>query len=360
MSQFENQQNSDWNHSKHHHSKKKQDNKKTSPALIVLFVILGLLLVVLAAAIVVFFSYYSKTNYETTAASEEIQTIPEVAETMETMEATEEAAVAEELRKAKEKVRKERAEKETENEHDKQKPVYNLLLIGVDRRDASWNGNSDAMILCSVDYNEKTVTLTSFMRDTAVSIPNAGVRKLNASYALGGASLLIQTLKENFDVDVDNYAWTDFDGLKSVITTLGGVDITLTPQEAANLGYTLESDKSVHLDGDKALRYARDRHSGGYDYQRTKRQRNVIMAIVNKAKQGSLGDLSDAANAVLPYINHNIDSMKLLSLLMDLPEIREFTFDELRIPIDGLYYSQNEFLVPDYAKTIEALWDVTH
>lgn len=333
--------------------------KKTKAVLIALFVILGLLLVILAAGAAMFFKLYSKSNYETVPSSVEILTEPEVLETMETLGETEAASIAEEIERAKEEILAEEEPGE-ETEAAETSEVYNLLLIGVDRRDASWNGNSDSMILCSVDYDAETVTLTSFMRDTAVNIPGAGVRKLNAAYALGAAPLLLQTLKANFNVDVDNYAWIDFNSMQSVISILGGVDISLTPTEASRLGYSIASDQVVHLDGEAALKYARDRFSGGYDYQRTQRQRNVIMAIVNKAKNGSLGDLTDAANAVLPYINHNLESTKLLSLMMDLPKIKDFTFNEMRVPIDGLYYSQNEFLIPDYAKTMEILMEVIH
>ena len=234
--------------------------------------------------------------------------------------------------------------------------VYNLMLIGVDRRDKSWNGNSDTMILISVNYEKQKVTMTSFMRDTWVNIPGVGMRKLNAAFAIGNGPLLLQTIAVNFGISVDNYAWIDFDGMMAVIDALGGVDIELTAAEGQYIGVPVSGASSVvHLNGEKALAYARDRTTSGWDYGRTQRQRNILMALVNKAKGGGFSDLAGIANTVLPYMTHNIDQNRMMSLMLDLTKITGFTFQEQRVPYDGLYYSQNQNLVPDYAATISRL-----
>lgn len=87
---------------------------------------------------------------------------------------------------------------------------YQVLLIGSDRRDGSWNGNSDVMILASLNRNKKTISFISFMRDTGVNVPNVGYGKLNCSFAKGGAKLLQSTLESNFQISIDNYIATDF------------------------------------------------------------------------------------------------------------------------------------------------------
>ena len=88
--------------------------------------------------------------------------------------------------------------------------TYNILLVGSDRRDDSWNGNSDTMILVTVNYNTSKISMVSFMRDLGVDIPGNGTQKLNAAFAIGGISLLEETLKNNFRVRIDNYAAVDF------------------------------------------------------------------------------------------------------------------------------------------------------
>ena len=239
--------------------------------------------------------------------------------------------------------------------------VYNLMLIGVDRRDSSWNGNSDTMILVSINYEKQKVTLTSFMRDTWVNIPGVGMRKLNAAFAIGGGPLLTRTIELNFAISVDNYAWIDFDRMKTVIDTLGGVDVTLTAAEARHIGITITGESAVvHLDGTKALAYARDRTTSGWDYGRTQRQRNILMAIINKAKAGGFSDMVGLVQTVLPYFTHNISDARMASLLLDIPTVIGFPFQELRVPFDGLYRSENYNLIPDYGATIRRLYDAIY
>ena len=88
----------------------------------------------------------------------------------------------------------------TEPVKKKEREVVNILLIGQDSRGGT-RGRSDVMLLCSVNTKEKTITMTSFMRDLYVNIPGNGANKLNAAYAYGGKKLLNETLLENFGVD---------------------------------------------------------------------------------------------------------------------------------------------------------------
>ena len=93
----------------------------------------------------------------------------------------------------------------------------NFLLVGRDWHGEGENGRSDTMILCSVDTGAKTVKMVSFLRDIYLKIPGHGSSRLNAAYSWGGAELLKETLKENFDVDVDVTLEIDFEGFKGLI-----------------------------------------------------------------------------------------------------------------------------------------------
>ena len=83
--------------------------------------------------------------------------------------------------------------------------VYNVLLVGLDTTKDNWVGNSDSMILVSVNYRLHKISMISLMRDLHVNIPGVGYRKLNAAYPNGGGPLLTQTVEENFKIDVDRY-----------------------------------------------------------------------------------------------------------------------------------------------------------
>ena len=103
--------------------------------------------------------------------------------------------------------------------------TYNLLLLGVDRREDDWYGNADAIILVTVNYDVQKIFLTSFMRDLYAEIPDYGVRKLNAAHAIGGGPLIVETLENTYGVTIDNYARVDFHSMTDIIDALGGVDM---------------------------------------------------------------------------------------------------------------------------------------
>lgn len=248
---------------------------------------------------------------------------------------------------------------------------YNLLLVGVDRRDSGWYGNSDSMILLSINYDKKEVHMISFMRDLYANIDGHGVHKLNAACAYGGCPLLVSTIEENYKVNIDNYAWVDFAGMIDIIDRIGGLDINITAEEEkVSNGYIQEmcalrgTDPSshlftaaglIHMDGYQAVAYARNRYTGNSDYERTQRQRIVLSAIESRFKEMSLPDLTSAISDILPYITHNIDSGKMLQLTTQLPAILGYDMKEDRIPYDGMYSVKNEILIPDFEKTITKL-----
>lgn len=249
--------------------------------------------------------------------------------------------------------------------------VYNLLLIGVDRRDKTWYGNSDSMILMSINKDTKKVHMTSFMRDLYANIPGVGVKKLNAACAYGGGPLVVKTIQDNYKIPIDNYASVDFDAMIDIVDLVGGVEIDISSEEmrVAN-GYINEMcglagvDASSHqltqsgpqlMDGYQAVAYARIRYVGNADYQRTERQREVLEKIMKKCSGLGVTELNDLANAILPEVTHNIDQSTLLSLIGQLPTILSYEVVQSRVPYDGMFSSKGEMLVPDFTATIQKL-----
>ena len=110
--------------------------------------------------------------------------------------------------------------------------IINILLIGQDRRPGEPRQRSDAMILCTLNLDRQTVTLTSFLRDMYVKIPGYADNKINAAYQIGGMALLDQTLEVNFGIHVDGNVEVDFSQFQRIVDLMGGVDIELTDAEA--------------------------------------------------------------------------------------------------------------------------------
>ncbi len=244
------------------------------------------------------------------------------------------------------------------------KSVYQLLLIGSDRRDDSWNGNSDIMILMTVNANTEKLIMTSFMRDLYADIPGYGVHKLNYAYAVSGADLLVETLEESYELEIDNYASVDFEAVSAVIDALGGVEISLSQGEAEYINKYNSSwwftEGTYLLDGEQALAYMRNRSVGNSDYERTQRQRTVLKQIFNSMQDVSASDLILMAEDIVTDIEHDLNALTLLRLMSVLPEISQYELVENRVPYDDLYHSENEILVPDFEETIKRLQEVMY
>ncbi|MCD7885013.1 MAG: LCP family protein [Lachnospiraceae bacterium] len=247
--------------------------------------------------------------------------------------------------------------------------IYSILLIGSDRREDNWNGNSDVMIVVTVNSNTQRIIMTSYMRDLYADIPGYGVHKLNYAYAAAGADKLIETLEESYEIEIDNYAAVDFDAMAEIIDLIGGVDIELSDDEVEVLNsYLSEEDKDqalesggeYHLNGVQAVAYMRIRYVGNADYQRTQRQRTVLSDIFDTAKEMTAAELAELAEEILELTDHDISALDMIQLISSLSGLTEYELVENRVPYDGLYTSQNEMLVPDFDATIEKLHEVLY
>lgn len=243
---------------------------------------------------------------------------------------------------------------------------YNLLLIGSDHRDDSWNGNSDVMILVTINQDSEEIILTSFMRDLYADIPGYGVHKLNYAFAVGGGDVLVQTLEDNYRLQIDNYAIVDFMDMANIVDLLGGVEITLSDEECVNLNSNLaqlgvSEENYIYtggtylLDGYQAVAYMRIRYVGNSDYQRTQRQRDVLKEIFASLKERNAAELLTISAEIIAQIEHNIQPAEMIKLTAMLPQFTKYELSEERIPYDDLYYSQDEMLVPDFEATIARL-----
>ena len=245
--------------------------------------------------------------------------------------------------------------------------VFNVMVLGVDRRGNEKNTRSDTMILISLDKNNKKIKMTSFMRDMWVTIPGKGEAKLNAACFYGGPELALNTIEYNFNIKIDKYVLVDFNMFTKAIDTLGGLDLPLTKKEAAEIArysknkVKLEPGDSVHMDGEAALLFARIRKQDS-DFQRTSRQRMVINAVMEKAKKESLTKLLKLATDNLKDVETDLTAGDLTILAKNAAtSYIRFEVEEARIPADGMYKSQRvkgqAAIVPDLAKNKTYLKD---
>ena len=255
-----------------------------------------------------------------------------------------------------------------------------FLLIGeeaIGEDDSGANGRSDSMMVLTVNTEKKTVKLISFMRDLYVNIPGYGYNRLNASYQLGGSELVGRTLNANFGIYVDGYVKVDFDGFSDIIDAIGGVEVTLTDEEALYLNTTNYISKKKYrtvvagkqtLNGNQALGYCRVRKRACItgetdDYGRTARQRLVIEDIFKKVKKMRLFDMLGLAYDALPMITTDISKKDIISYVKLAASLNLKKIETSRIPVNGAFTGQEvklgnvpaKVLVPDLEANKQAL-----
>jgi len=173
-----------------------------------------------------------------------------------------------------------------------------ILLLGVDTRESGPDvgpGHTDTMILMSLDPLGMTVGMLSIPRDLWVNIPGFGSDKIDMAYFEGeayrlpggGPALATETVQNFLGIPVNYYVVVDFSAFTTMIDDLGGIDVNV-PESSLKI-HPLGAQTPLHLhhgmnhlDGAAALAYARDRDSPGGDFDRVRRQQQVIYAIRDK------------------------------------------------------------------------------
>lgn len=167
-------------------------------------------------------------------------------------------------------------------------PGRTFLIVGSDSRDGTdleaVAGNRTDTILMLHVPRRGPVVMMSIPRDSEVDIPGHGSNKINASFAIGGPELLVETVEENTGVKVDGYVETGLAGFGDIVDAVGGV--TVCPTRAMDDPMTgLDIQPGCQeVDGATALKYARSRYEDPRgDLGRVQRQREVLAAIMSKA-----------------------------------------------------------------------------
>ena len=220
--------------------------------------------------------------------------------------------------------------------------IVNVLLIGQDRREGEETARSDSMILCTYHRKTGNVTMTSFLRDLYVPIPGHHNNRINAAYSEGGAALLDRTLRENFDLHIDGNVEVDFSQFSQIIDLLGGVQLELREDEAAEINKETGSGLSAGvqvLNGEQALTYARIRKlDADGDFSRTSRQRKLMNALLGSYRNIKWKDLLPLIDELLPLISTDMNYGRLVLLAMEiLPKLSDAQITSQRIPADGTF-----------------------
>ena len=251
--------------------------------------------------------------------------------------------------------------KPTDPDYGKMGKVINVLLIGQDAREGEESKNSDTVILITVNKETKKITMTSFLRDSYVTLNNvvdsngkshSGSTKLTLAYALGyqwGGTLgamqvMDQVITNNFGPVVDHNIEVNMEAFDACINALGGVTITLDKDEAKYMNnYFSKCDAEGReffegdnlVDGWAAEVYVRTRHAnnGDNDYNRTNRQRQLVAQVLEKVKNMSILELNKLVDQLLPLVATDMTNTDMTNYILEvLPILPEMTLESIQCP----------------------------
>ena len=239
----------------------------------------------------------------------------------------------------------------------------NILLIGNDSRGEK-HSRSDTIMIAQYQPKKGSYKLISIMRDSYVNIPGHGKNKINAAFAFGGPELLRQTIKENFDIDIQYYSIVDFEGFVNLIDEAfpSGVEIDVEKAMSAYIGVSLEPGLQK-LDGKHLLGYVRFRHDAVGDFGRVERQQKAMKEVANQfANIETVAKLPKLIGVMTPFVNTNMETTDILFIGKDFISKKNRNIETLRVPVDGSYNNQRingigSVLAIDFEQNKQAIYE---
>lgn len=230
--------------------------------------------------------------------------------------------------------------------------IVNIALFGIDSRSTtnSKHSRSDSIMIVSIDKKHNKIKLSSIMRDTYSYISGRGYDKLNHAYAFGGPELAIKTINQNFKLDIQDHVTVDFFGLEAIINAIGGVEVEVKSHEINELNKYIKEVATIEhktptlithagvqkLNGMQAVSYGRIRKVGNGDYERTDRQRAIIISMINSLQKLGLNETFKLAAQCSSYVNTSFTMAETVKLGTDiLQDMSNFTIEQKRFPIHG-------------------------
>lgn len=239
----------------------------------------------------------------------------------------------------------------------------NILILGTDGRTGQTTDETrtDTIMVLNVNNSDNKLKLVSFMRDTLVTIGGYDY-KINAAYSLGeqnnqqGAENVRQILKENFDIDIKYYAMIDFSTFATTIDTLFPEGVEIDAQFSTIDGETVSSvevpndigfgDQSTpyqtiqvgrqRMNGQTLLNYARYRSDDEGDFGRTRRQQEVLSAVMTQAKNPmKLFSGAEAIGRIIAMTPTTVPQTFMFTQGMGIASDAANGIDRLTIPENG-------------------------
>ncbi|MBN2002630.1 MAG: LCP family protein [Anaerolineae bacterium] len=254
-----------------------------------------------------------------------------------------------------------------------------VVVLGSDQR-PDWNyWNTDVIQYFVIYPDIPSVTMLSIPRDLYVFLPNLYMSRINTAdmhgaasgYDGGGAGFLNQTMLYNLGITADYYVKVNFDGLVTLVDTMGGIDVPVAcrledywpiPDENGEFHMIALEPGLHHMDGELALWYSRSRKTTSV-FSRERRQQQVLEAMWRKGKETNMLSAVPSLYADLNYLFETdlpvdkIFSLAVTATQLDMVNVRRYNIGRAEVEPFVTYQGGNVFL-PHYDAILPVIEDV--
>ncbi|WP_186577087.1 LCP family glycopolymer transferase [Aquibacillus kalidii] len=227
------------------------------------------------------------------------------------------------------------------------KEPLNILLLGVDERSTD-GGRSDALMVLSLNPDGDSMQIVSIPRDTRTEIVGRGTEdKINHAYAFGGVDMSINTVENLLDIELDYYVRMNMEGLSGMVDAVGGITVNNELDWYDEGFYKKDyhyAKGELELNGAQTMGFVRMRHlDPDGDFGRTKRQRQVIQAVIDRgASIKSINKIDDMIEVLGDNVVTNMDFKDMQDLVLNYRDTRKsvvsYMMQGTGTKIDGVYY----------------------
>lgn len=249
---------------------------------------------------------------------------------------------------------------------------YLLACTDTWHGDASNPGNTDGILMLTLDTVKRRIMVTTFTREMLIKRPDGGFGRITYITKNYGPEALCEIVSTHFGVHVNKYVIFNMDDVQTIIDAVGGVDITVTDAEAAYLNrYRISRDSTTPsmnkagtylFSGHAAVIYMRIRKVGGDgDSGRTRRIRTVLSTLAKKFEEVTLEEAFNVLSSIQDnMLTTNLSFGDMFDAVSYAVALRDCTVEGIQMPpqdcLSPITYAGMETRQVDFARSREALW----
>lgn len=223
---------------------------------------------------------------------------------------------------------------------------FTIYISGIDTYGkVSTVSRSDVNMIVTVNPKTKQILMSSIPRDYYVTLANKGKKDKLTHSGLAGPENTVKTMDNFLGIDINYYARVNFTSLITMVDALGGID--LDSDSSFSTGEYSFSKGVQHVNGQKALAFARERHAfGGGDNMRVKHQQDVLMAMLKKMMSPAIiTNYTGVLNSIAGCFETNMSSDNITDLIqMQVNDMASWTFTQKQFDGKGVMQTGGAYM----------------